>query len=92
MVKGCERRVVVYKANDSKYFLEAHFFLKPEVCGRDYKRTDMLEEANRIIRESCQSDSKNRKKGTKRVIFRVLFFLLACVLSSGVTLFVSSIL
>ena len=26
MVKGCERRVVVYKANDSKYFLRGVFF------------------------------------------------------------------
>ena len=92
MVKGCERRVVVYKTNDSKYFLEAYFFLKPEVCGRDYKKPDIVEEANRIIRESCVFDGKKGSKKLKTAIFRVLFFIFTCALSSGVTLFICSFL
>lgn len=89
MVKGCERRVVVYKSNNSKYFYEAYFFIKPELCRRDYKKSDIAEEAQRIIEESVFGSAK-RKKRKGGVVLLVCVFLFGCMLSSLVTLFVCS--
>ena len=89
MVKGCERRVIVYKSKDSKYFLEAHFFVKPEICRRDYDKRDILDEANRIIEESCGS---RRRRNTKAAIFSLFSFLFGAALSSVVTLFLCHVL
>ena len=69
MVKGCERRVVVYKSNGSKYFCEAHFFLKPTLDMKIVRRADMLEEANRIIRESELASPKRVKKRARSPVF-----------------------
>ena len=90
MVKGCERRVVVYKANDSKYFYEAYFFMKPEVCDKSYKKTDIMEEANRIIKESVLSSQRESKKKAFLWVLRVGILVFCCVLSSVVTYFVTS--
>ena len=89
MVKGCERRVIVYKSKDSKYFLEAHFFVKPELCRRDYDKRDILDEANRIIEESC--GSRRRRINTKAAIFSLFSFLFGSALSSVVTLFLCQV-
>ena len=88
MVKGCERRVIVYKSHDSKYFYEAYFFMKPDVCREDYKKSDILREVDRIIEESSMMPQRERKRITKRGIKRVMFFVFSCALSSIVTLFV----
>ncbi len=90
MVKGCERRVVVYKSNGSKYFCEAHFFIKPTLDMKIVRRADMLEEANRIIRESELCRAPKQKKRTRALVFRVILFLFGCALSSAVTLLISS--
>ena len=90
MVKGCERRVIVYKSKDSKYFLEAHFFVKPEICRRDYDKRDIVDEANRIIEESC--GSRRRRKTAKAAVFLLCSFLFGAALSSVVTLFLCHVL
>ena len=90
MVKGCERRVVVYKANDSKYFDEAYFFMKPEVCDKSYKKTDILEEVNRIVKESVVSPNGKSKKKVFLWILRVGILFFCCALSSVVTYFITA--
>ena len=87
MVKGCERRVVVYKSNKSKYFYEAHFILKEGVKLHSETKRDILEEANRIIRESTGQKRKEKQKNRERVIRGVFFlsgilsfFVVYCVL------------
>lgn len=90
MVKGCERRVVVYKSNDSKYFCEAYFFLKPTLDRHDCKKRDMIEEANRIIRESAFCDTKKKRVRARTLVLRVGILLFSCALSSVVTLLLCS--
>ncbi len=90
MVKGCERRVIVYKSNDSKYFYEAYFFMKPEVCAKSYKKSDIIEEANRIVKESALGDGVRVKRRVREALLYASVFILGGVLSSIVTLFISS--
>ena len=71
MVKGCERRVVIYKTKESRYFSEAHFIMKDGLeLDRERKR-DVIEEANRIVRE-CSFDKKKRA-GKKQIFLKTLF-------------------
>lgn len=71
MVKGCERRVVIYKTKESRYFSEAHFIMKDGLELDRERRRDVIEEANRIVRE-CSFDRK-KKIDKKGIFLRVLF-------------------
>ncbi|MBR7161877.1 MAG: hypothetical protein IKD07_05630 [Clostridia bacterium] len=51
MVRGCQRRAVRLRTKDSKFFEEAYFFLREEISPAE-NTTDMIGEANRIVRES----------------------------------------
>lgn len=76
MVKGCERRVVIYKSKNSRYFTEAHFIMKEGLeLDRESKR-DIIDEANRIVRE-CSFDKRkrvNKKAAALRVILVISGF------------------
>ena len=90
MVKGCERRVVVYKSNDSKYFCEAYFFIKPSFERHDVKKRELLDEANRIVKESALYGGADRKRRNKMLILYIAILTAVSLLSSGVTLFIAS--
>ncbi len=77
MVKGCERRVVIYKSKDSRYFTEAHFILKDSVELDKENKRDIIDEANRIVRE-CSFD-KNKNKNKKMLILRVVILIFGFV-------------
>ena len=75
MVKGCERRVVIYKCKESKYFYEAHFIMKDGLeLGRG-KKSDIIAEANRIVGECSFDKSKGKKK--RQAVFRITIFALS---------------
>ena len=61
MVKGCERRLVIYKSNNSKYFSEVHFIMKEELDCKKADKRDIIAEANKIVDEST-SQNKNSKQ------------------------------
>ena len=90
MVKGCEKRVIVYKSNDSKYFDKAYFFMKSEVCDKSYKKTDILDEANRIVKESVFLPRGKSKKSVFFWVLRVGILLFCCAVSSLVTYFITA--
>ena len=81
MVKGCERRLVIYKSTNSKYFSEIHFIMKEEIDTKNEKRNDIIAEANKIVEESMIKSEKLNKKARKRLSF-LLFFLLGFGFSS----------
>ncbi len=51
MVRGCHRRVVFLRTKDSRFFEEAYFFLREDVPPTEGS-ADVIDEANRIVRES----------------------------------------
>lgn len=82
MVKGCERRLVIYKSKNSKYFSEVHFIMKEDVDCKKEKRRDIIAEANKIVDETnMQTEFVKRKKREK--LSKFLFFLLGAAFSSA---------
>ena len=69
MLKGAQKRMIVIKTSDSKFFEEAYFVVKPN-CHED--ELDMIAEADRIAArfiDRKKSEKKMRAVGKKNVIF-----------------------
>ena len=67
MIKGCQRKVIVVKGDDESIFESAYFVLKNGPKYDNFSEGDMVEEADRIIRESGQiKDKKSDKKDEKK--------------------------
>ena len=60
MIKGAQKQMIVVKTSASRYFEEAYFVLKNDVTTKKRNRTDLLTEANRILKES---ESTRTRKG-----------------------------
>ncbi len=58
MVKGCQRCAVVLRGTGSTLFDEAYFILKPE--KNTVTEQQMIEEANRIVRENVFRPRRGR--------------------------------
>ena len=57
---GYRRQVVLLRGTESQFFDEAYFIVK-EKAGETAKEKDILEEANRIVRD-CYRDLERRSK------------------------------
>ena len=79
MLKGAQKRMIIVRTGDSRYFDEAYFVLRREVGAKPSSCTDMLSEANRILEESGVS------RRPRHASFRlcVLFFLLGVIFGGG---------
>ena len=63
MIKGAQKQMIVLKTSASRYFEEAYFVLKSDLKPNKRDRTDLLTEANRILKESeSVRGGKRRKK------------------------------
>ena len=67
-IKGIQKRMIVLKTTESRYFDEAYFLIRREAEPLGILQSDMLIEANRILR-GCLSDvpEEPKKGGTDRV-------------------------
>ena len=63
MIKGAQKQMIVLKTATSCYFEEAYFVLKSDIKPRKQDRTDLLTEANRILKESESVRSGRRRAG-----------------------------
>ena len=73
MVRGCHRRVVYLRTKESRFFEEACFFLREDVSFAE-KSADMIDEANRIVRDSLLSDGAAVSHApTGRSFYGILF-------------------
>ena len=79
MLKGAQKRMIIVRTGDSRYFDEAYFVLRREIGAKASSRTDMLNEANRILEESGMKPRARRKS----FLVCTLFFLLGAVLGGG---------
>jgi len=81
MYRGAQKKVIVLKNPDSRYFDEAHFILKENFRedATEESINEMIEEANRILNESMLYDyfdpSNAKKKRSKRNVQFMLFSL-----------------
>lgn len=74
MIKGAQKQMIVLKTSASRYFEEAYFVLKTDLKPNKRDRTDLLTEANRILKESeSVRNGKHRpKKGWLWFAFGIL--------------------
>ena len=79
MIKGAQKQMIVIRTGASKYFDEAYFVLKSGIKPKREEQTDLLAEANRILKES-----ENAKKTTKKLFRQPLVCLIAGVLLGGI--------
>ena len=62
MIKGAQKRLIVVKTTGSPFFDEAYFVLRNEATGNGKVKSDMLSEANRILRDSTLTPSPTRRR------------------------------
>ena len=78
MIKGAQKQMIVLKTAASRYFDEAYFVLKPDLKPNKRNRTDLLTEANRILKES-EGARGGKKRGRKSAWWFTLGLLLGAV-------------
>ena len=81
MIRGIQRQTMVIRTQDSAYFEEVQFLLRPIADGKARTEGDILREAETILRESGLYPERRRKKrkGSGAMLF------LCGVLSGGGT-------
>ena len=74
-LKGTQKRMIAIKTNDSQLFEEAYFVLKPNI---DNNNTDMVAEAEKIIRSRVSEKDKKPQKwfSYKNAVTATVSFLL----------------
>ena len=79
MVKGCQRQMVVLKCAPDSAFESAYFILRHE-RQKNLSQEDIVEQANRLIRENCFVRDKKRKR--RDILLAALSFGCGALLSS----------
>lgn len=85
MLKGCERRIIYIRDTGSPLFKEAYFILRDSAPA--VRKSDMVAEATRIIRE--RSISVPYEKKSKKTFRRRTF---AFGFAAGIALFACGLL
>lgn len=80
-LKGTQKRMIAIKTSDSQLFEEAYFVLKANI---DNSNTDMVAEAEKIIRNRVGQNQSKGKKGilSKNTVISVVSFLLGAITSA----------
>ena len=66
MLKGSQKQMIVIRTGDSRYFDEAYFVLRREIKTHRVTQSDMISEANRILRESQLEPPISQKQKKRR--------------------------
>ena len=87
MVRGCQKKIIYLKNTQSDIFDEAYFVIKDNSLYEQLSECNMVEEANRILKESFdfeENESLNGKIGlfVKRYLIP---FLLGIILGILIT-------
>ena len=69
MMKGAQKQMIVVRTADSRYFDEAYFVLRREIKTHRAKKHEMIDEANRILRDCELSPHPPGKKIPRGVCF-----------------------
>ena len=90
MIKGAQKQMIVLKTAASRYFDEAYFVLKPDLKPNKRNRTDLLTEANRILKES-ESARGGKKRGKKSAWWFAIGLLLGALAATAVCMAIKKI-
>ena len=89
MIRGAQKKMIVIRTHDSRVFEEAYFVIRRDTEISEGE-TDMLTEADRIIRHSTQGFSVTRtpilgEGKWKRLALRLAFLVGGFLMGSGCT-------
>ena len=85
MVQGVSRQVIVVRSPDPRLFEQAIFIVRNDAFSQDGSGVSadaVVQEAQRVARGYIRQNTKT--KGAKGTLYRLLYFLLGALLSSGV--------
>lgn len=84
-LKGTQKRMIAIKTSDSHLFEEAYFVLKANI---DNSNSDMVAEAEKIIRNRVGQKEQKAKKGlfSKNIITSAVSFLLGAAVCAFIFL------
>ena len=82
-MRGYQKRVIYLKNTGSSLFEGAYFIMKPDSEKTQKRESEMVDEANRIIKENFKSDKK-----IPAFLWHAVSFLFGAVLSSVIFIFV----
>ena len=83
MIKGAQKQMIVLKTAASRYFEEAYFVLRSDIKPKKQDRTDLLTEANRILKES-ESVRNGKCRSSKSWILFALGLVLGAAAAAAV--------
>ena len=80
-MRGYQKKVIFLKNTGSHLFDEAYFVVSREGENASVGQSDMVVEANRIIKESLEDceERLRRERGKRKGVFLIPFFLGACI-------------
>ncbi|MBO7149088.1 MAG: hypothetical protein J6V93_04440 [Clostridia bacterium] len=86
VLKGTQRRMIKISGCADTVFEEAYFILRPSTGQNDMSKSDMIAEANRIIRENALLSDKKDGKSIKISLGLFLLLVITSVLGATSTL------
>ncbi len=92
-MRGYQKKVIFLKNTGSHLFDEAYFVMSREGEVADIEQSDMVFEANRIIKESLKGNESRigRERAREKRNFLIPFFL-GALISSALTIIVYSMI
>ena len=86
-MRGYQKKVIFLKDTGSQFFDEAYFVVSRQGEAAHIEQSDMVFEANRIIKESLEGkETRVRKDGKRLVLGFVIPFLLGALITLSVSL------
>ena len=86
-MRGYQKKVIFLKDTGSHLFDEAYFVVSRQGEAAHIEQSDMVFEANRIIKESLEGkETRVRREGKKLVLGFVIPFFLGALISLIITL------
>ena len=74
-MRGYQKKVIYLKNTGSRHFEEAYFILREDKAEKAISDAKMIDEANRIIKENFQRESRGFLSSKK---WYILAFLIGC--------------
>ena len=78
-MRGYQRRVIYLKNTGSRHFEEAYFILREDRSGESASSVEMIDEANRIIKENFEKDRRGFFSSKK---WYIVAFFVGCAAAS----------
>ena len=86
LLKGAQKQLISLQTGKSRYFEGAFFILRPQVRQTKANGTDMLIEANRILRESMLGGQPARRNFP---VAKAICFLAGGLIGAGISFLIA---